>query len=337
MNYNTNDRLTWYGHARFHEHDKDACAACGEKPTRQALDADGIMTLGMAGLTDPLYKFWPDVIFFISGFYMTAPLLQLIRTRRHKIVMLHTESPYQDQEQMVRGDFADLNLLNDPANIGAWKELDAPVAYMPHAYDPDIHYPNWSPSRFEIDFTFIGTLFRSRAQFFSEMDFTGIDTAFGGSGWDLALNDYPELVSKVVDTERGHALIDYLAHPADHCVGNDETADVYRKTKVGINFYRREGEADQVQGVAMGPREVEMAACGLFFLRDPRPEGDALFDGILPRFHSPEEASELMRYWVTHDEEREALARKAYERVASRTFDNNARAAMVLMEEAGIL
>lgn len=334
LTYNTNDRLTYYGRSRMPDPGKPACETCGQLPTHQAHDADGIMTLGMDGLYKELYVFWPDVVFFVSAFYMTAPMLQVIRTRRHKIVMLHTESPYQDGEQMTRGDFADLNLLNDPANLAAWKELEVPAAYMPHAYDPDVHHPG--TGRKEMDFAFIGTLFKSRAEFFSRMDFTGIDAAFGGSGWDLAMNDYPELVTKVVDRDKGHRLVDYLAHPLDYCVGNDETADVYRKAKAGINFYRREGEAGQVQGWAMGPREVEMAACGLFFLRDPRPESDEVFP-MLPQFTCPEEASEELHWWLEHDQAREERAQMAYERIASRTFDNNARKALALMEEAGIL
>lgn len=334
MTYNTNDRLTYYGHARMPDH-TPACEVCGQVPTHPAHDTDGIMTLGMDGLYKELYVFWPDIVFFVSAFYMTAPMLQVIRTRRHKIVMLHTESPYQDSEQMTRGDFADLNLLNDPANLDAWRELEVPVAYMPHAYDPGVHHPGYGKR--DVDFTFIGTLFKSRAEFFSRMDFTGIDTAFGGSGWDLAMNDYPELVTKVVDRDKGYRLVDYVAHPLDFCVGNDETADVYRKTKVGINFYRREGEAGAAQGWAMGPREVEMAACGLFFLRDPRPESDEVFDGVLPSFASPEEASDLLRFWVKNDAMRGTAAEHAYERIAARTFDNNARRALTLMEEAGIL
>ena len=41
--------------------------------------------------------------------------------------------------------------------------------------------------------------------------------------------------------------------------------------------------------VAMGPREIEMAACRLFFLRDPRPECDEVFP-MLPAFDGPEDA-----------------------------------------------
>jgi spore maturation protein CgeB len=342
MTYNTNDRLTFYGHLRIADAGQPACEH-GNLPTHKALDNDGIIQLGMDGLYADLNKFWPDVVLFVSAFYMSPAMLQFIRTRRHKIVMLHTESPYEDSAQMERGQFADLNLLNDPVNLEAWRELEVPAAYMPHAYDPDVHYPNWRPDRYESDFTFVGTIFKSRAEFFSKMDFTGVDVALGGAGWDLAMAQYPELVTTVMDREAGHRLVDYVGHGLDCCVTNDETARVYRSARCGINFYRRESEdAHTGEGWAMGPREVEMAACGLFFLRDPRPESDEVFGAesgtiLLPAFHSPGEASELLRWWLDHPNMREMRTQQAYERIAARTFDNNARAALNLMEEAGIL
>jgi spore maturation protein CgeB len=342
MTFNSNDRLTFYGFARMPVHEKPACTVCNEVPTRQAVEgADAISAMALDGLYRELFLFWPDVVFFVSGFYLTPAMLQVIRTRRIKIVMLHTESPYQDAEQMQRGQFADLNLVNDPVNLEEWRDLDVPAAYMPHAYDPDIHFPApyRSPFRtYDMDFVFIGTLFKSRAEFFSKMDFTGLNVAFGGSGWDRMLESDPELVTPILK---------YLAHPVDHCVDNEETARQYRAARCGINFYRRESEdAHKGEGWAMGPREVEMAACGLFFLRDPRPESDEVFgDGkravnqhaVLPSFSSPEEATELLHWWVQHPDMREHRAQQAYERIAARTFDNNARAALGLMEEAGIL
>lgn len=337
MTYNSNDRLTFYGRARM----PDGMTPCehGNVPTHQAVpEGNEIIRMAMDGLYRELYLFFPDIVFFVSGFYMTPEMLQVIRTRKHKIVILHTESPYQDDEQMARGEFAHLNLLNDPVNLEAWKDLDVPVAYMPHAYDPDLHFPSWKADRFETDFLFVGTLFKSRAEFFSRFDFSGLTASFGGSGWDLAMAEYPEVVTTVVDQQKGYRLIDYVGHALDCCVPNEETARLYRTARVGINFYRRESEESHSgKGWAMGPREVEMAASGLFFLRDPRPEGDELFDGVLPTFSSAEEASALLHLWVKDPAMREHAARLAYERIAARTFDNNARKALALMEEAGIL
>jgi hypothetical protein len=108
------------------------------------------------------------------------------------------------------------------------------------------------------------------------------------------------------------------------CYDNDKAADLYRSAKVGINLYRREhDEGSDAQGMSMGPREVELAACGSFFLRDPRPESDAVLS-MLPSFTCPEEAADLLRWWLKHDDEREKLAMLAHEAIADRTFKNSA-------------
>jgi hypothetical protein len=91
-----------------------------------------------------------------------------------------------------------------------------------------------------------------------------------------------------------------------------------------MNLYRREAETEQqIAGWSMGPREVEMAASGLFFLRDPRPESDELL-GMLPTFTGPQDASEQLRWWLDRPEKRRELAAGARAAVADRTFDNHA-------------
>jgi spore maturation protein CgeB len=329
MSYNTNDRLTFYGHARMEDTTGHLCGECGQYPHKQAMpDNEAIMQMAMKGLSEACYIFWPDVVFFVSAFYTTAATLQLLRMRDHKIVMLHTESPYQDDEQMMRGQFADLNLLNDPVNMELWKErIGGTAAYMRHSYDPDVHYPaDRKVTPYESDFSFVGTAFASRQKFFHDMQLheTGLDVTFGGNGWDYVKPEYAD-------------ILQYLGHPQGECVDNEETARIYRISKTGINFYRQEGEATHAgEGVAMGPREVEMAACGLFFLRDPRPESDNVFGHILPSFDSAESAASQLKYWASHDDAREHLARKARAAIADRTFDNAAVQAMELMEIAGI-
>lgn len=323
MVYNTNDRLNFYGRAVFEDKESPPCDH-GYGPVRKAMaDPEMIAQMATKGLFESCYTFWPDVVFFISAFFTTGQTLDTIRRRGHKIVMLHTESPYQDKEQMMRGSYAHLNLLNDPTNFGQWKELGPAVAYVPHSYDDDVHFPA-SQRDYEIDFSFIGTSFISRLKFFNEIDFDGIDTVFGGNGWDTVPPEYQHLWR-------------YLGHRPDECVDNEETARIYRMTKCGINLYRREGEAEQQgKGWSMGPREVEMAACGLFFLRDPRPESDEVFP-MLPSFSSPGEAEELIRYYLKHDKKREALAEEALNAVQDRTFDSQCEFVFGLMEQLGIV
>lgn len=290
----------------------------------QALTQEGAFTLAMQGVTHALMTFWPDVVVFVSGFFTTAGLLDLCRKRNFKVVMLNTESPYQEDAQLTRSQFADLTLLNDPANLSLYDQADIPALYVPHAYRPAVHYPaNRKLSQPLFDLTFIGTAFKSRIEFFERMDLTGVNALIAGSDW----GDLPETspLAPHIGIEHGSK---------NDCVNNTDTADFYRDSKMGINFYRRESEEEHAGdvGIAMGPREVEMAACGLPFLRDPREEGDRVLH-MLPTFASPEDASEQLKWWIKHDDERNEIARQARAAIADRTFLNNAKRLLRALDE----
>jgi hypothetical protein len=68
---------------------------------------------------------------------------------------------------------------------------------------------------------------------------------------------------------------------------------------------------------------VELAACGTFYLRDPRPESDELLP-MLPAITTPGEFGEQVRWWAAHDTVRETAAAGARAAVADRTFTNHA-------------
>lgn len=327
--YNTNDRLSFYSQVSIPDYrDKVIDPRTGEPPWRKAMTTDDAVIAAMQGLTHALYEHWPHMVFFVSAFFTPAWVLDLIRQRRHKLVILHTESPYQDDEQLMRAQYATLNLLNDPANLEEYATL-APSMYMPHAYDPDLHYPQNVNAK-ELDFSFIGTMFASRKEFFERLfeKFDAADAgykiAFGGAGYDGPhMDDSP--------------LLKFLGHPRDEAVDNAEVAGIYRNTKVGINFYRREAEkGHEGEGWAIGPREVEMAACGLPWLRDARGESDELFP-FLPTYDGPEGAANLLRWHLENPDVSATLGMKAFTAIEDRTFDNHARMLMTEMEQFGLL
>lgn len=324
--FNFNDRLVFYNRILMMQYDEAGEVAhdeAGLPVVHPALTDDGAFTLAMQGITHALYTFWPDVVIFVSGFFTTAGLAEVIRKRGHKIVMMNTESPYQEGIQLLRAEFADLCLLNDPANLSLYDRLGVPTLYLPHAYRPAVHHPRKGPLPADaIDLTFIGTAFKSRIEFFGQLDLSGVDCLIAGNDWGSLPEAHP--LARYVGTGMTSA----------DCVHNPDTADLYRKSKMGINFYRRESEdehADDI-AVAMSPREVEMAAIGLPFLRDPREEGDKVLH-MLPVFSSPQDASEQLRWWLGHDVQREEAARQARAAVADRTFVNNAKRLLRALEE----
>jgi hypothetical protein len=187
---------------------------------------------------------------------------------------------------------------------------------MPHAYRPSVHYP--APGAAKLwDLAFVGTGFPSRIRFFEQMDLDGLDVYLGGPWFGLP-EDSP--------------LRDWTDTDPEGCIDNTETADIYRQACAGLNLYRREAEdAHLGEGWACGPREIEMAACGLWFARDPRPESDELF-GMLPAFTGPGEAGELVRWALAHPGNAAEAAGKARAAVADRTFGNHARELLAMLD-----
>jgi hypothetical protein len=284
---------------------------------RKYLDREQAARLAIDPILAAASRFWPDVILFTSGFFLQPWLLEILRARRHTIVFLATESPYQDDYQLKVAQYADLTLLNDPVNIDAYRQV-GPAEYMPHSYRPAVHYPPPFGADPEYDFAFVGTGFPSRVAFFDGMDLAGLNVRLGGLWMDLP-EDSP--------------LRDWTAITDDtgDCVDNHEVAGIYRRARTGINVYRTESEdGHEGEGWAVGPREVEMAACGLFFARDPRPESDELFP-MLPSFTSPGEAGDIIRWAVAHPGTAAELAAKARAAIADRTFTEHARQLLRLL------
>lgn len=287
----------------------------GRAQVHKALPREKAVEQAAYGILGTAFQCWPQVVLLVSAFFIPEYLMDMLRGRGMKVVLLHSESPYQDEAQLVRAAHADVNLVNDPVNLDRFAEL-GPAAYVPHAYRPAVHHPGPAVPDLTSDLAFVGTGFKSRVEFFEAMDLDGLDVLLAGAWMDLA-EDSP--------------LRKYVPHDTEECCDNERTAEVYRSARTGINFYRRESEDEHAgEGWACGPREIEMAAAQLLFLRDKRGEGDGLFP-MLPTFDGPQDASEKLRWWLAHDAEREKAAAAARTAIADRTFENNARRLLDLL------
>jgi hypothetical protein len=256
------------------------------------------------------YDWWPDLVLVVSGFFMYPQLVDIMRNRHRHVVLLCTESPYEDEAQLQKAAWYDGVVLNDPTNLDAFAEVcEGPALYAPHAYDPAVHYR--APAKRHADVSWIGTCYPSRAAFLEHVDWSGLDVSFGGN-----FKDAPQ------------SLLRFVGHEPEECVDNDVTAEVYRGSLASFNIYRTETNgqlSDSADGWAMGPREVEMARCGLWFARQSRPESDEVFL-MLPTFSDPQELGDQLRWAIANPEARMMAAERAYAAVQDRTFPNNARA-----------
>jgi spore maturation protein CgeB len=309
--FNFDDRLAFYDHAVI---DTQKTDDAGRHVFRKALTGDGAAELAMNGLAAMLFKTRPDVLLVVSGFFMPPELLDAARAQGVRVVILHTEEPYEVEREVGLAAHADLNLINDPTHMARFAAV-APTVFVPHAYRPAVHHPGPALPELVADLSFVGTGFGSRRWFFEQLQdlghLDGRDVLLAGN-WTGLADDSP--LRKFI-----------AADDVEKCLDNADAADVYRSMRVGLNLYRREAEdGGTTGGLAMGPREVEMAACGAFFLRDPRAEGDAVLS-MLPTFDGPGDAGEKLAWWLAHDDAREAVASQALLAIGGRTFYRSAQ------------
>jgi hypothetical protein len=305
--FNLEDRLTFYDSAFFN---------VAEGTFRKALPQEQAVELAVNGLYATLYKIRPDVLLVVSAFLVPAELLDLARRSGTRVVVVHTEAPYEDTRQLDVAAHATLNILNDPVSIDRYRAV-APAFYLPHAYRPLVHCPGPAEPDLAADLAFVGTGFESRIAFFEAMDLAGIDLLLAGNWQRLT---------------EGSPLRKHVGHDTAECLDNVDAVRIYRSAKLGLNLYRQEtDDGDSAAGWAMGPREVEMAAVGLPFLRQPRGEGDVVLP-MLPTFSSPAEAGELARWWLADGGRRAKAAEQARRAVADRTFRSNAVRLMQLLD-----
>jgi spore maturation protein CgeB len=306
VNYNLSDRLTFYSSAHIETADG----------YERAVDNDTAKLLAMQGVWEAALRFWPHVVFLTSAFYAPVGMLDVLRSRGMKVVIMHTESPYEDDRQLQLAPHADVNVVNDPTNLDTFQMVAPNSVYLPHSYDPAIHHPGSVRDELTSDVCFVGTGYPSRIEFLEKVDWTGLDVTLAGN-WQSLTDDSP--------------LAEFVIHDLDECWPNDQTVDLYRSTKCSFNLYRREANmASLAEGYSMGPREVELSAVGCFWLRDSRPESDEMFP-MLPAFSTPHELGEKLRWWCSHDMERVQAAQMAREAVADWTFVRRAEHLLTLI------
>lgn len=302
---------------------EDAHLPDGDDYRRAIATPADVAVQASKGIEAALYEWWPDLVWVTYGPCVDPNVLRLARHRGHVVVLCHTESPYEDDRQIAWAEagVADLHLINDPTNLERWREVEPHTYYLPHSYDPAVHRPASKPGPSVHDVCFVGSSFPSRVEWFTRFveHAPDLDLLLAGNWKSCATG--------------GHQLQRYCPHDFADCLDNREVPPLYWASRVGLNLYRRESERPELEhGWSMGPREVEMAACGLFYLTEERGENRQVLP-MLPTFTSPEDAAERARWWAAHPKERHHVAQSARAAVADWTFKNRARQVLELVEK----
>lgn len=258
-------------------------------------------------LAGSVWQHQPDLILIITGYYLPPAFYDIARRNGHKVVLMVTEAPYENDRHLLQAHHCDAIVLNDTKGIEEFREI-CPTFYYGHGYDPEIHKPG--PGKLDLisEFCFVGTGFPERVIFLEKIDWTHLIARLAGS-W-----------SRIEPTS---PLVPLVEEQYSESIDNKDAVTLYQSSLISANLYRKQ-HTHSYQGNSCGPREIEMAACGLFFLRESRPESDELFP-MLPTFSNPKELQDGIHYWLAHPEERQKRAEQAQQAVAHRTFDQLAQ------------
>src|SRR4029450_2589185 len=136
-------------------------------------------------------------------------LLDHARNTGTYVILVCTESPYEDDRQLKLAEHVDLTLLNDPTNLQVFRDV-GPALYMAHAYRPGLHHPGPPTPDLVCDLGFAGTGYPSRIEFFEAMDLDGLEVKLAGN-WGRLADDSP--------------LRKGLVNPPDDCFHNTTNAE----------------------------------------------------------------------------------------------------------------
>jgi spore maturation protein CgeB len=222
------------------------------------------------------YQLVPDVLLVTSGFFVPGDMLDLIRARGTKVVLIHTEEPYEHDRDITRAAHADINIVNDPTHLA---DFDRRWVTPGISRTATARYPRARSASGEAasEFCFVGTGYPSRIAFLEQVDFTGLDVALAGN-WQATDETHrcastSRTTSRTASTTRQRSCCTAARRSRRTCTAAKPTAD------------------DLVAGWAMGPREVELAAtgCSSSVTRGPSP---TRFSGCSRRSTEPGEFGE---------------------------------------------
>jgi len=253
--------------------------------------------------------FVPDVVLIISGVELHKRAYDLIARLRVPMILLCTESPYQDAQQIRVATLghASAILTNERNSAEALASAtNLPVRYLPHSYDPERHRPGLVTQGPTSSVFFHGTLWPERAEMLDGLrDIPGAAI----SGWDM----------RGVNEQRDGDYID-----------NEELAALYRSAVICVNHHRqmRLKPGDQItagDAWSLGPRAYEIAACGGFQVCDnTRGELRAVFGGSVPTYDTAAELRALVVRYLADSDERARLTALQGAAMRGCTFDNRA-------------
>jgi len=242
-------------------------------------------------------QFHPDLIFIIKGDDLFPETLKRLKQLGcPKLINWLTDDPFIFQNLVEGFPFYDTVYTFDLWYKSRLEKNGARrVMFLPFACNPDVHKTISLSSKekeiFGSDICFVGTTHAARIAFLKSL------IEFDLAIWGEPFHQSPE--TEVLQKRyRGRA-------------GQKKMAKIYNASRIALNPQHPQS----IEGVNM--RTFEAAACGIFQLTDRKKYLVETFEEgkEIICYDDPGEAREMVRYYLTEEEKRIAIARRGQAKV----------------------
>jgi spore maturation protein CgeB len=267
----------------------------------------------------------PDVVWFDKPLVFTPQTMQQIKAAGAKTVCYNQDNPFGPRNDGCWMQFYriyrlfDLHCLLRTVDTPRYAEWKLPFIKIQLSYDPVVHFPpppSWNDSDRTRSLSFIGTPYDQRPQFLRALAETyKLPLVISGDRWNKVYP--PEMLAKYV---------------VSGGLKEAEYREGIWKSKINLAFVTESNQED------VAHKAFEITACGAFLLalRTPGHRGAFEEDKEAVFFSSVEECAEKARYYLDHEAEREAIARRGRERAVASGYDNDTQLKRILLKLDGV-
>jgi spore maturation protein CgeB len=256
-----------------------------------------------------LNSFKPDLLIFYKGASIGARFLRALKRHDVRIVNVFPDLSPHAHGQTLREAMGlyDLVISTKPFHPARWQSIYGygnSCVFVPHGYDPAVHYWVDAPPSQDFDLVLAATW---RAEYHELMlnlaialDGMPIRIALSGNGWQQQKSKFPDNW-QFDEACVGRAYGTWLRR------GKIVIAPV--TTQVVIDGVRQPGDEDTT-------RSYELAAAGCFFLHRRTPYIQTVYDekSEVPMWDNSKELAELIQQYLPLESTRHAMAAKAHAR-----------------------
>lgn len=245
----------------------------------------------------------PDIVLVLDGLEFNVGQIDAIRAAGIRTAIWFTDDPYYTDITSKLAPHYDVVFTLELVCVEYYRNLGCrDVHYMPLGADPASFRPR-NPERSQRhEICFIGSAYWKRAEFFDQVTpyLASKDTHISGIWWERLKQFH--LLSKKIELGRW--------------MGPVETAAMYNGAKIVINMHRAHDDdtfnnnTAGIPAVSPNPRTFEISGCATLQLTDVRNDLASFYTPgyDIVTYSSPQEMIEKIDYYLSHEEERQAIA-----------------------------